>query len=806
MKTRFSPQNVMRALVGAALLLPSLLVAANYQVIGWNEFGNDRMDSDYSVFSLWPPGNTIHAQVVYQGKRLTNATGITVTYQAVADPDGSINSTSQGKSDFWLFAGTLFGTNLMADMGMSGYGMPGMANMPQAMTFNSTNARFSALDIPITPNDDALQKKYYPMMRLIAKTNATPFATNDIVLAISDEVNCAVCHASGSPTTAQPTNGWVWNTNPEHDYRLNILRKHDELKDPATYPGILSSNGYNPAGLFRTVAADGMPVRCTQCHKSTTVPGSGFGTIKALTAAIHSHHSSVIDPDTGVAMDSTLDRSTCYHCHSGPHTKALRGVMGDSVSTNGVRQIQCQSCHGQMSLVGATNRTGWIDLPDCQSCHVGRATNAVIRYTTVFTSPGVVRQSTDPLFATITNAAFGNYSLYRYSTNHGKLFCEACHGSPHAEFPADRNDNIRVSQVNTNQSNIGMLSDCHACHNTIPSGTGPHGAHEFGQNWVNGSVNHIGNSGAACNACHGSDERGTILSLSRSDQTITSSQYGNKKLWRGFRVGCYLCHRGNGSLTAAFGPAVVSNVSTNTSNDAPVTMRLPAVDTNSAVQSISLRVISQPVHGTVGVTNTSSTNWFATYYPEPGFVGTETFTFSAWNGASDSNLGTGTVAVAQGGFSITATPMVPPGFPRSWPVPFCVTAKLNNVATNLTYDWNFGDASPHNTNQYVNHVYSTVGTYNWQVISTVQSSPTKSATNSGSILIGGPAGLTAIQSGGSIVISWPTPPEAVLEQSLLVGAGASWTVCTNIPVLSGGRFSVNVPAQGTKKFYRLRQL
>ena len=82
------------------------------------------------------------------------------------------------------------------------------------------------------------------------------------MLPISDEVNCRLCHASGSAPAAQPTNGWAWNTDPEHDYRLNILRRHDDLKNPATYPGILSSNGYNPQGLYQSVVANGKPVLC----------------------------------------------------------------------------------------------------------------------------------------------------------------------------------------------------------------------------------------------------------------------------------------------------------------------------------------------------------------------------------------------------------------------------------------------------------------------------------------------------------------------------------------------------------------
>ena len=145
------------------------------------------------------------------------------------------------------------------------------------MTFNRTNAWFSAEGVPVTPRDDRLRKNFFPLMRVIARSSNVALATNDIVMPISDEVNCRVCHASGTDAAAQPANGWVWHGNPEHDYRLNILRRHDELRNPLTYPGILSSNGYNPAGLYRTVVADGIPILCVRCHKSTAQPGSGFG-------------------------------------------------------------------------------------------------------------------------------------------------------------------------------------------------------------------------------------------------------------------------------------------------------------------------------------------------------------------------------------------------------------------------------------------------------------------------------------------------------------------------------------------------
>lgn len=734
--------------LGLAVFSGSAL-AAPYQVIGWSDSGLERMDSDYSVFSLWPPGNTIHAQIIYQGKRLTNTTGISVTYQAVADPGGSINSTSAGKTEFWDFVLPLFGTNPPVDVGLSGTPMPGSTN--KLMVFNSTNAWFTADNIPITPYDDALRKKPYPLMRLIARTNTTALATNDVVLPISDEVNCRVCHASGTTAAAQPAAGWAWNANPEHDYRLNILRLHDQLRNPATWPGVLSSNGYNPAGLYVTATADAQPILCVRCHKSTLVPGSGFGSTKPLTTAIHGQHATVLDPLTGAALNNSTDRSGCYYCHPGATSHGLRGPMGDAVSTNGTYAIHCQRCHGNLSFLAATNRTGWIDLPDCQSCHSGTATsnNGQIRYTSAFASNGVYRIAVNQTFATSTNAAFGNYSTFRYSTNHGRLFCAGCHGAAHAEFPADRNDNLRVIRV---QGHEGMLSSCTDCHNgnpPVPNNDlgGPHTLHAFGQNWVNTHMDPNWTLTTDCQPCHGVDDRGTVLSEVRVDRSVTTP-WGTKNWFKGTRIGCWTCHRGPVNRAAqTIGPAVVSNVSTNTTTPSPVAMVLPAQNTNTSVQTVTVRIISQPLHGKVGLTNA-----VATYYPDPGYVGTDTFTWAAWNNNMDSRLATGTVTVAQGPYSIGAQAQVPPTFPAGWPAPFTVTATPTNAAGAITYDWNFGDATPHSTNRFASHTYAVPGTYNWSVVSTVQGTPSASATNSGSIVIGGQVLLSAVNGGPSVTL------------------------------------------------------
>jgi len=55
----------------------------------------------------------------------------------------------------------------------------------------------------------------------------------------------------------------------------------------------------------------------------------------------------------------------------------------------------------------------------------------------------------------------------------------------------------------------------------------------------------------------------------------------------------------------------------------------------------SWRVVSQPLHGTVGLQGA-----VATYFPDPGYVGADSFTFAGSNGFVESNLGTTKVRVA----------------------------------------------------------------------------------------------------------------------------------------------------------------
>jgi len=631
----------------AATLTVNTVVASapGTVVLGWNNLGMHCMDSGYSVFSILPPYNTIEAQLIVNGALVKSGSSYTVTYEAVADANGSINSTSQGKTDFFQYTPQLYGPVAM-DLGLLGWRMPGIANVPQGMLFENNNSPaagvsapvnwFRAEGIPITPWDDALNKNEYPMMRLVARnSSSTVIATSDIVLPVSDEMDCRACHASGTGS-ARPAHGWVNDPNPERDYRLNILLLHDEMQDPATYPGILSNTGYNPQGLYQSVVANGKPVLCANCHLSEALQGSGYGNLPPLTRAIHSLHAFVTDPRTGAPLDSANNRSACYLCHPGSSTKCLRGAMGAAVAANGTMEMQCQSCHGNLSKVGDANRVGWFMEPNCQSCHSGTATSnsGQIRYTSSFDANGNERVPANRTFATTANTPASGLSLYRFSAGHGGLQCSACHGSTHAEFPtSEPNDNVRNMQL---QGHAGPMIECSVCHSTVPttSNGGPHGMHPVGQTWVGSHDNY---TGSACQACHGADSRGTVLSVLQADRVLNG-----RSLFRGAIISCYICHNGPSGSGSPPASPTVSNVSANTAIGQPVVIRLTISGTEAYP-----RIISRPTYGAVAL-STNASSFIATYYPDAGFSGTDAFSFAAYNGYNNSTLATGTINVGGG--------------------------------------------------------------------------------------------------------------------------------------------------------------
>ncbi len=166
------------------------------------------------------------------------------------------------------------------------------------------------------------------------------------------------------------------------------------------------------------------PVLCANCHGSNALGMTGNPNLPNLSKAMHSKHDGEVS--------NTLEG--CYNCHPGPQTKCLR----DTMSAKG---MTCISCHGGMSTV-KNNPNPWLNEPRCDTCH----------------NSGQYNQ---------------NHPLYRFSTEHAGLYCEACHDSTHAVAPSrEVNDSLKFIAL---QGKNGPIDQCTVCHTTVPAGAGPHG-------------------------------------------------------------------------------------------------------------------------------------------------------------------------------------------------------------------------------------------------------------------------------------------------------------------------------------------
>ena len=638
-RRRLALATALAALALAATSPGLVAQTGRWVVIGWNNLGMHCLDADFSLFATLPPFNTLQAQVIDSGGRLVRTPDVRVVYRAAADPTGSINTTSRGKTNFWDFIAPMFGVSLPVDRGLAGANMPGTGNPLQPMSFDPALRWYMAEGIPITPIDDAGQRNPYPLMEMVATdSSGRTLATTVNTVPVSDEMDCSACHASGSDLRARPAAGWAFDSNAQRDFRLNILRLHDERQAAnPVFAAALAARGLS-GGLYRSATVDRKPALCASCHLSNALPGSGFTGVAPLTTAMHGYHGHVTDPTTGLTLESSDNRGSCYRCHPGSVTRCLRGTMGNAVAPDGSMAIQCQNCHGSMSRVGAAGRNGWFDEPTCQQCHTGSAirNGGAIRFTSVFTATGTPRSAVDPIFATQAGAPVAGVSLYRYSAGHGGLQCAACHGSTHAEYPASHaNDNLQSVRL---QGHVGTLAECNACHTASVPATvsgGPHGMHPVGASWVeaHGDAAEDGRA-SQCTTCHGADYRGTELSRTFANRTMN-----NRTFFRGQQVGCYTCHNGPGSENQNANRAPVAR-SLSMTTSAGVPGRLPLEATDADGNALVFRIVSQPANGTVGLTG-----GIATYYPFDQFTGTDRYTYAVWDGSTDSNLATVTVTV-----------------------------------------------------------------------------------------------------------------------------------------------------------------
>ena len=189
--------------------------------------------------------------------------------------------------------------------------MPGPGNTPQAMLFETTNQPATGVvtpvnwlraeGIPISPYDDAHHKNPYPLMRLIARNSSgTAIARNDVVLPVSDEMDCRACHASGTQAAAQARGrlglGRLAGTrlpaeHPAPARRTPVRQPSSALRRRARGARLQSPRALPRRGGGRQTGA----VRRLPCLRGAWAHPS-YGNIPPLTTSVHAFHAHVEDP------------------------------------------------------------------------------------------------------------------------------------------------------------------------------------------------------------------------------------------------------------------------------------------------------------------------------------------------------------------------------------------------------------------------------------------------------------------------------------------------------------------------------
>ena len=546
---------------GGTTTPPPSTTTTDVTVLAFNDLGMHCLDREFSVFSILPPFNVVHSQVVEKqatGPRLLNADAVEAAYLAATDADGSVNTTSLGgKSDFWDYADALFGTTLDEGESLTGLFMPAdhpTAPGPQAMTFDATHDWFSAEGIPITPIDDAMLTNTYPMMRIRASDagSGSTLTELDIVLPVATETDCRACHATGGMASFRPGVVWASDADLEVQAKKNILLLHD--------------------ASHATSLASRTPVLCSGCHYSRALDLSGSGPTgdqvgkPTFSEVMHRYHGHVVDENSDPVFPSGASATpdnTCYRCHPGAVTQCQRGAM----KTGG---MECLDCHGDMIAVGGENvlltdgsidglndgsrRRPWLDLPRCQSCHTGDAVSHLSGTGMELASDGIRLTQTyltgdtaaSPIKATNRRFAEDADTLFRFSTGHGGIYCEGCHGSTHAIWPnADptANDNTAAQQIQGHAGNIIECTACHASGSLARTTDGPHGMHNVNDaSWADGGHEHFFERDAnGCRACHGPALTGTPLARVAADR-LFNIEHGTVSFSQGDLVRCDRCH------------------------------------------------------------------------------------------------------------------------------------------------------------------------------------------------------------------------------------------------------------------------
>lgn len=551
-----------------------------YVLVAWSGQGMRQITDAEPAWTLSPPGSTLRAHLLRRGTGMQMVTeGVTLTWQRDVEPPPVAQPLAVADSSRTP-ARQAATTPASRPLEGARSGTPqrsGELKLVQGTTL------YEAADIPLLPYVEgrcgpgaagrpmgAEGFNPYPTVTVQARdASGALLAATRCVLPVSTEVGCRNCH--GGPWKV----GDVAGISPAT--AADVLEVHDRI------------NGTDLTGQ----ATSGVTVVCRSCHTSDggadTAGGktpSGKPAPLSMSAAMHGWHAVYMG---GRGADA------CNSCHPSAPDGATRFWRDYHVT----KALDCTRCHGVMEdhalsllrreqeagkpvagrLMAAippvavktieeiAPRTPWVNLPDCTGCH------------DFMKKP---RSSTASAFNKWTSDATALYAERTDDTT--MLRCPACHGAPHAVYPArnplgrDR-DNIVPMQYQRQARALGASGNCAVCHGetpevsmhhplverkttlvAVPQGAGlteprvpfPHEAHTPAVDC--GTCHHMGRVDGDPMKCSSAGCHDVVV----NPETGTPEERGNPRYFRnafhGPGPGCTTCHARRLAAGKAAGP------------------------------------------------------------------------------------------------------------------------------------------------------------------------------------------------------------------------------------------------------------
>jgi hypothetical protein len=406
-----------------------------YILLVWNDLGMHCISDSDPWFVIFPPANTLEAQLIKRGPTPEFISeGIEINFQVEAGFENPAQHV-----DFWNYENKTFAVELEENIGLFGLGLSGKFN------FDEERNSFIAAGIPVVPYKDDGSYNPYPLftVKAVDAENGKVLMKTKVVAPTSTEMGCRNCHEGG----------WRFNNIAGIDMETstNILAVHDRV------------NGTD----LLTEAKKGNPKLCQSCHADPALDAKGDSLVVNFSAAMHGWHANYMPYSDARAcvlchpakkdgntlcnrgFHSKLDL-TCTHCHGTmqEHGLALLKAEGNKPAA---QKMMANLHPTNVATIDEINeRWPWIKQPDCLTCHVD------------FDKPAQEISAFN-----VWNEEFAE--LYRIRTDDVGIRCEACHGTTHALYPAtnsyNRNrDNIQPLQYSQQPTPIGSNLKCATCH------------------------------------------------------------------------------------------------------------------------------------------------------------------------------------------------------------------------------------------------------------------------------------------------------------------------------------------------------